>query len=180
MSSNPFGLRVAGVDDLDALVAFALPVLRDDAVQPISTAKVEALVLRCLTRENAIAGVLEGEHGIEASVGATIDTFDYTDQPHCMVRWLGVGSRWRKSDRPARMVGFVHWLWETLSEVAEQPMPVFLPAATAREQMGKVKLYARRAPLVGVVHAWGCDPDRSFFHLGHKIIADHGPAGAAA
>jgi hypothetical protein len=162
MNENPYGLRVAAEDDLEPLLDFVLPLIREDAAQDVSLSKVALMVSRCVARDGAIAGIVDGPEGIEASVGATIDTGDYTDEPHCMVRWLGVAPQFRKSDRGVRMVKFVFWLYERLAEAAESPMPVFMPAMTTVEQRGKIGLYSRRAPLVGVLHGFGISPERHF------------------
>lgn len=156
---NPYGLRLARRDDFDPLLAFVLPIIEEDAVQPVSIPKVSAIVMRCIERSGAVAGIVSGPHGIEASVGATIEEFDYTDESHLMVRWLGVAPAFRKSDRSARMVNYVRWLYESMGENA---VPVFMSALTAVEQRGKVAMLERRAPRVGVLHAFGCLPDRSF------------------
>jgi hypothetical protein len=156
---NPYGLRLARRDDFDALLAFVLPIIQEDAVQPVSVDKISAMVARCIGRAGAVAGIVSGPQGIEASVGATIDEFEYTDESHLMVRWLGVAPAFRKSDRPARLLNYVRWLHEAMGD---QAVPVFLPALTTTDQAGKVSLYERRAPRVGVLHAFGCLPDRSF------------------
>jgi hypothetical protein len=166
MVDNPYGLRVAVPADAEALLAFVLPIYEEDAAQPVSVVKVAAIVARCIARDRAIAGIVTGPHGIEASVGATIDVFDYSDEPHAMVKWLGVAPAFRKSDRAARMVSYVRWLYETMASMEPVPVPVFLPALTTSEQRRKVLLYQRRAPQVGVLYAFGCLPDRSFFNPG--------------
>jgi hypothetical protein len=167
MTDNPFGLRIAVPADAAALLAFVLPIFQDDAAQPVSVPRVAAIVARCLERDGAIAGIVSGPDGvIEASVGASIDQFDYTDEQHCMVRWLGVAPAFRKSDRISRLMHYVSWLHETLAANSDRPIPVFLSAMATTEQRGKVLLYQRRVPMVGVLHAIGCLPERSFVSPG--------------
>jgi hypothetical protein len=156
---NPYGLRLARPDDFDSLLAFALHFIRIDAVQPVSVEKVERLVARCVAREGAIAGLISGPQGIKASVGVTVEQFDYSDESHLLVRWLGVAEEFRQTDLSVRMVKYVRWLHETAGETA---LPVFLPITTTSDQGRKVALYERRAPKVGALHAFGCLPDRSF------------------
>lgn len=184
MVDNPFGLRVATHTDAEALLAFVLPIFEEDAAQTISIPKVAALVTRCLDRDRAIAGIVTGENGeIEASVGASMDTFDYTDETHVMVRWLGVAPAFRKTDRASRLVGYVRWLYDVMQSNSDVPIPVFLPTLTTSEQRRKVLLYQRRLPMAGVLYAIGCLPERTFFspsRAGEKEGgARHSPKGAA-
>jgi hypothetical protein len=167
MADNPYGLRVAGPADADALLAFVLPIYEEDAAQRVSATKVAAIVARCIERDRAIAGIVTGPQGIEASVGAAIDAFDYSEEPHLMVKWLGVAPAFRRTDRASRMVSYVRWLFDVMEQMGEIPVPVFLPTLTTTDQRRKVLLYQRRAPQVGVLHAFGCLPDRSFFNPAH-------------
>lgn len=181
---NPFGLRVATPPDAASLLAFVLPIFEEDAAQAISVSKIQALVERCLTRDRAIAAIVTGADGeIEASVGVSIDTFDYTDEIHLMVRWLGVAPAFRRTDRASRMVNYVRWLYDTMQGQSDAPVPVFMPTLTTAEQRPKVLLYQRRLPQVGVLHAFGCLPDRTFFdpsRVGKKEGgARQSPKGAA-
>jgi len=181
---NPFGLRVATQADAEALLAFVLPIFEEDAAQAISLSKVTALVARCLSRDRAIAAIVTSSSGeIEASVGASVDSFDYTDEVHLMVRWLGVAPAFRKTDRASRMVGYVRWLYDTLQSNSDVPIPVFIPTLTTAEQRPKVLLYQRRLPQVGVLHSFGCLPDRTFFNparVGQKEGGARQPAKGAA
>lgn len=184
MAENPYGLRIATRGDADALLAFVLPIYEEDAAQQVSVAKVTTLVARCVDRDRAIAGIVTGESGeIEASVGATVDAFDYTDECHLMVKWLGVAPAFRKTDRASRMVSYVRWLYDTMQSNSDVPIPVFMPTLTTSEQRPKVLLYQRRLPQVGVLHAFGCLPDRTFFNPGRVGRREGGagisPKGAA-
>lgn len=172
---NPYGLRLARPDDFEPLLAFVLQAIRDDAVQPVSVTKVSALVARCIERSDAVAGIVSGPKGIEASVGASVEEFEYTDEKHLSVRWLGVAPAFRQTDLPARLMKYVEWLHQSTGDLA---MPVFMSALTTSDQFGKVSLLERKAPRVGVIHAYGCLPDRSFLpthartptHVRKKVI----------
>jgi hypothetical protein len=164
MAENPFGLRAATPVDAAALLAFVLPIYEEGAAQTVSPRKVASLVERCVLRDRAIAGIVVGAEGeIEASVGATIEEFDYSDEPHMMIKWLGVAPAFRNSDRAGRMVGYCRWLFETMSAGADNPVPVFMPTLTTAEQRSKVLMFQRRLPMVGMLYALGCLPSRSFF-----------------
>lgn len=162
MNENPYGMRSAGPDDGEALFAFVLRLYRQDEAQEASPRKIAALVQRCLDRDSAIAGIVTGPTGIEASVGAIIDEFDYTDDPHMMVKWFGVAPAFIRTNYGSRLMGYVRWLHESLARASEKPMPVFLSTLTTTNHRSRVLLLQRQAPQVGALHAFGCLPGTSF------------------
>lgn len=175
MSANPYGVRSATLADRDALVAFVVQYYGDQGAQPVSEGKVEALVDRCIRRDGAIAGIVDGPSGIEASIGAAMETFDYSDEPHLMVKWIDVAEAARKSSLGKQMVSYSRWLHDRMSEIAGQPMPVFLPVLTTVPAMRKVLSYNRSVPLVGTLFAFGCRPGTEFFGLGQMGTAKTPP-----
>lgn len=163
MIENPYGLRGATPADAETLMPFVMNILSEEAPQTPSPEKVSALIDRCLNRDRAIAGMIVGPEGaIHGSVGATIETFDYSDEPHVMIKWMGVADAYKKSDLPARMMGYMKWLYDTFGQMTERPMPVFLAALTTTDLQRKVLMFQRRAPQVGMLFAYGCRPDRTF------------------
>lgn len=163
MADNPYGLMACTPDHADALLDFVLPIYEEDAAQPVSVDKVRVMIDRCCARDRAMAAYVATPDGtIQASVGAMIDYFDYSDEPHLMIKWLGVAPAYRRVNLASRLVSYVGWLYQAMN--VDGPIPVFIPTLTSVEQRSKVMLYQRRLPQVGVLHAFGCLPDRSFFN----------------
>lgn len=161
MTDNPYGVRVAVAEDAVALLDFVLPIFAENAAQTVSLDKVSQLVARCITRQRALAGIVTGPDGIEGSVGMTVDEFDYSDEPHVMVRWIGISPAMRRTNLGSRLMAYVRWFHESAGSV-----PIFLSSLTTTDLRSKVLMLQRQAPLVGVVHALGCLPDRSFLTPG--------------
>lgn len=172
MIANPYGVRAAVANDAAALLDFVVPLFEENAAQAVSVQKIAQLVQRCVDRDSALAGVIIGEEGIEGSVGMTVDEFDYSDERHIMVRWMGIAPSMRhRTHLGSRLMSFVRWFHTTAA-----PLPVFLSSLTTTDLKAKVLMLQRQAPLVGVVHALGCLPDRSFLPPGLVIAgkAKHG------
>jgi hypothetical protein len=122
-------------------------------------------------RHQAICGVVSGDGGeIEASVGAVLECFDYSDEPHLTVKWFGVAPAFRKTDRAARLMTYTRWLFDTMSAASDLPVPVFLSSMTTLAQERKLRLFQRRLPTVGALFALGCLPEAQFFttHAGRR------------
>lgn len=163
MSENPYGIQKATPADADALFPLVMDLYREDSWQTPSEAKIRAVIHRCVHQQGAIAGVVRGEGGIEASVGAAFEQFDYSDDMHIMVKWFGVAPFFRATDRGARLMNYLKWTYETLGAMSPHDnIPVFLPALTATDVQRKLVMFSRRAPQVGALFAYGCHPGRSF------------------
>lgn len=173
MTDNPYGVRVAVADDAAALLAFVLPIFAENAAQTVSPEKVAQLVERCISRDRAMAGIVTGPTGIDGSVGMTVDEFDYSDEPHVMVRWIGISPAVRRTNLGSQLMGFVRWFHETAA-----PLPVFLSSLTTTDLRSKVLMLQRQAPMVGVVHALGCLPDRDFLTPG-QVTGGKGKRGGS-
>lgn len=163
---NPFKVRRATPDDAAALVNFTLDLYAEEGLQTVSPGKVTALVQRAVNRDGAIAGIIEGETGIEASVGLAIEQYDYSDEKHLKMKWLGVRPAFRKGDRAANLMRFAQWCHEEINKASEHPMPLYLDLLTREALAGKMHLYLRLVPQVGATFACGgVPPDQ--FNQGH-------------
>jgi hypothetical protein len=148
-------VRRAGEADVEPLLAFVITCLSESALQPLSPAKIAALVWRAVRMEHAIAGIIEGDNGIEASVGLFVSQLHYTDEPHLRDGWLGVRSDCRRVNHGARLVQFSKWAQERMQEAAGRPIPLFLEIMTTEALEPKLRLYQRQIPQVGASFAWG-------------------------
>ncbi len=105
---------------------------------------------------HAIAGIIEGEMGIEASIGIIVDRFDYSDDDHLSVKWLGVAPNYRTSNHGAKLLSFARWFQEGVG------IPLFLELLTVRELQAKMHLYSRTLPQVGAQYSFGGAPEGQF------------------
>jgi hypothetical protein len=154
MISNPHGVRKALTADYGRLFQFAAAQYQECALQPPSDARIAEIVRRCVSMDGALAGVIDGPSGIEASVGMTIEQFDYSDARHLRIKWLGVHPHFRRTNHAARLMDFVKWCQENISTSGET-LPMFMDVLTQGALQAKMHLYLRSAPQVGASFAWG-------------------------
>jgi len=151
MTPNEFGVRRAVPADAGALTESAVHAFLDGALQTVSRDKVAKLVERCVQRERAIAGIIEGVAGtIVASIGMTVESFTYSNDEHLSVVWMGVHPEHRRDTHHARaLMGFAQWAQSVLG------VPAYLELSTTTELDGKMHLYQRLIPQVGARFSWG-------------------------
>lgn len=150
MTPNPFNVRRAVPADADALFAFLMEhYYRESALQPVSEKKVRANIRRCVEMDRGIAGVIDGEDGIEASIGLAFEEYNYTDESHVEGLWLGVHGDHRNTQHAPNLLKFAKWVWQGLD------IPMFLEVLTADRLMGKMRLFQRQVPQIGAVFACG-------------------------
>src|SRR6185295_13054205 len=125
--------------------------------------KVEALVTRCVTRDRAIAGIIDGGDGIEASIGLAVESLPYSDDEHLEVAWLGVHPLFRRSQHALKLVEFATWA-QGIMEV-----PLFLEVNTQDELSGKLHLVFRMVPQISARFCRGNLPAGAFTQreIGH-------------
>ena len=167
MSDNPHpDIERAGPADAAALFDFLVAMYAEDALQPLSSAKIHALVDRCTAMDRGLAGVVRSDDTpIVASIGLTLDEFDYTDHQHLHVRWLYVHPSRRRENHATRLVEFAKWAQEGMQEHSDQPLPLFLDIATRAPLEPKLRLMQRSAPQVGALFSWGGAPTDQFDQL---------------
>lgn len=164
---NPQDVRRADSDDLAALIESAYLLLLESALQPVSQEKVIALVTRCIERDGAIAGILSGPAGIEASIGLVIDEFAYSSEQHLSVAWMGVHSAFRKSTHASKLIEFAIWAQGILR------VPLFADLSTLDSEVGRLHLYLRTMPQIGARFSWGSEVMNTF----QQAIIGHDPHG---
>src|SRR5690242_5751156 len=120
-----FDVHVATPEDKSPLLAFAIMIKAEDALQEVSNEKVGVMVDRCIQRDRAIAGVIKGPLGIEASIGLWIEELDYSDDVHLRVKWVGTHPACRKSGHGPRLMGFAQSFQESVG------IPLFMDVLTA-------------------------------------------------
>jgi hypothetical protein len=170
--TNPFNVRRADPYDLDRLFELALFVTREDAIQPVSESKLRDVVQRCVSLDNAIAGIIDGPDGIDATIGLVIDQFPLTDADHLAARWIGTSQSYRDritkqklrnyapedSGLATRLLRFAKWASDQMD------VPLVISVLTASDLRSKLSSFQRQAPQIGAMFGWGDLPDRNFFN----------------
>lgn len=148
-------IRRAVPDDGPALLDFVLDALGEDALQPVSEARVADAVRRCVTLDGAIAGIVGATGEIRASVGVALDRAWSSEEPHLTVRWLATAPKYRRENCGARMLRMLRWAQQEISAAAGQPIPVLMSVLTSRDLGPKMHMMSCSAPQVGATYALG-------------------------
>lgn len=169
MSANPYGIRRATPEDVDALLQFVPLVLGETSLLPLSMTKLEALIERCAGQEGgSIAGVIDGADGIDASVGLVFAELEHSDVPFVRAVWCGLHPTVRrhpgKTDDPRahygrRLFEFARWCHQGLERVAGHPILMQFDLLTRTNLMAKCGLYERNLQQVGASFAIGAVGD---------------------
>lgn len=160
----PAKVRRATEDDIDALSLLVPQILAETEILPISPAKVERLIERCATRQGgAIAGVIDGPDGVDASVGLDVCESPTSDQKFVKAVWLGLHPSLR-NEPPAlnderrhlgkKLFEFARWYHQMLEQIAGHPVLMQFDVATRVALGPKVGFYERNAPPVGATFAY--------------------------
>lgn len=178
MSDNPLGVRRADHNDYEPLCDLVLHLASEDALQPISEEKVRLAVQRCIERDGAIAGIIDGAEGIQATVGLMLDRLPLCDDDYLATRWMGTSASYRErmsdlldqrrkrgwTKMPddfgllTRLVRFAKWVSEKMD------CPLIISVLTVRDTEVMLSSYQRQAPQVGAMFGWGGLLDRAFLN----------------
>ena len=158
-------VRRAGPDDIESLLLFVPQILEETTLLPLSPVKIERLVERCATQENcAIAGIIDGEDGIDASVGLVMSELETSDTRYIRAAWCGLHPTVRKrpaiADDPRGHYGrmlfeFARWCHAGMERNAGHPILVQFDVATRTFLGAKIGLYERSLRQVGASFAFG-------------------------
>jgi hypothetical protein len=163
---NPFGVRRATPDDIDALQLFVPQVLAETTILPLSDDKVERLIERCANqRDGSIAGIIDGADGqIDASIGLAFAQSEISDEPYITAVWCGLHSSIRRhpgdENSPKvhygrRLFQFAQWCHANLEQAAGKPILMQFDLATRAFLGPKMRLYQRNLVQVGASFAFG-------------------------
>lgn len=169
MSGNPYGVRRATSEDVDALLAFVPLVLSETSLLPLSPEKLERLIERCAAQESgAIAGIIDGPDGVDASVGLVFTESEVSDTPFVRAVWFGLHPNVRRQpsnpkDARAhygrRLFEFSCWCHQSLEKVAGHPILMQFDLLSRSALTAKMGLYERNLQQVGAVFAIGATGD---------------------
>lgn len=165
----PAAVRRAGPDDIPDLSLFVPQILKETTLLPISSEKIDALIERCATQTDcAIAGIIDGEEGIDASIGLVFSHSETSDTPFIRAAWCGLHPNVRRHptgrDDPRGHYGrtlfeFARWCHAGLERAAGHPILIQFDVATRMFLGAKIGLYERNLRQVGASFAFGSAGD---------------------
>ena len=160
----PPGVRRATEGDIDELLLIVPQMLAETTLLPVSSQKIERLIERCAMREGgAIAGVIDGPDGIDASVGLDVAESDVSDHRYVRGIWLGLHPNLRvavpaqgdpRANLGRRLFDFAKWYHGMLEQAAGHPVLMQFDVATRASLGPKLGFYDRNATAVGATYAY--------------------------
>lgn len=160
----PSGVRRATEEDIDGLYLMVPQLLAETTLLPVSSHKVEKLIERCALRQGgAIAGIIDGPDGIDASVGLDVAESDVSDHRYVRALWLGLHPNLRTTSLPQgdprgnhgrRLFDFAKWYHGMLEQQAGHPVLMQFEVATRTALGPKLGFYERNATPVGETFAY--------------------------
>ena len=145
MTANFAGVRIAAPNDEDDIYNLLMLQHRECGLFNFSDKKVRA-VMQSGTRQNGgIVGVVDGENGIEATIGLSITQPWYSEDWHLSELWNFVHPAHRKEGHAAKLVNFSKWCSDNMT------IPLFIMAIANKRTEAKVRLYKRMVPMTGTM-----------------------------
>lgn len=164
------GVRLARPEDEEPVYRLLLELYAENALMPMNEAKVRATIRAGTRGEGGIVGVIDGEDGVEASIGMSFSQFWYTDRWHLNELWCFVHPDRRASSHARRLIEFGKWCADRLGSEAQR-MPLLLGIVTRHRLLPKLRLFQRQAPQVGAIFMHGVELPDSF---GQRHLAARG------
>lgn len=176
MNANPYGVRHVDGSEIDPLVAAVTEIFGEVAVQPVSESRVRDLCVRCMT--DGVVGVVGHPGEIQASIGIEIAYFDYSEEIHLRIAWIGVLPPWRRSNHAATLLRFARWFHAGIERRSGQRVPCVADIVTTSDLDRKIRSFGRQMRQVGATFGWGF-PDHMTFLSQEDIDAATGTKAGA-
>jgi len=153
---RPLSIRIAHPDEGDKIFASLMLLAEENALAPVSEARVRAMIDRCRGPEpgkmrDGVIGIIDAPDGrIAATVGIVMSQWWYTNAWHCEEVWGFVDPLHRsgKFNYAKALIAFSKWWSEQMG------MPLIMGVLSTHRTLGKIRLYAREVPLVGAIFMW--------------------------
>lgn len=162
MSDTSFaGVRLARPEDEEPVFRLLLRLYEENALLPMSEKKAREAIARGTRGEGGIVGIIDGEGGIEASIGMALSQFWYTEAWHLNELWCFVHPEHRKSTHARRLIEFGKWCADRLSGESVR-VPLLLGIVTRHRLLPKLRLFQRQVPQVGALFMHGIETPDTF------------------
>lgn len=151
------GVRLANNTDEDRIYDFLVKYLyAENALFDMSPERVRSSIRTALSPVSGVCGIIEGDGGIEASIGLIAAHPWYSDEWYLDEIWTYVHPDFRKSDRAKRLIEFAKWISTNIKT------PLVMGIVTRKRLQAKVRLFQRQMPQVGAWFVYGKQFDDSY------------------
>lgn len=147
-------IRLAVPEDEDDVFAFLMELHAENALFPVSPAKVRDAIRHATDRRGGIIALIEGADGrIEASLGAVVEAWWYTTAPSLNEVWNYVRPECRQTNHAKRLIEF----GKTLADQHLCGIPFFMGIISTERTEAKMRLYSRQMSQIGGMFAHGLE-----------------------
>lgn len=137
--------RLAGRRDEPAIYDLLMLLYDENAMAPLSVEKVQRMIKAGTRGQGGVIGVIDGPHGIEASVGLKLAQWWYSDDWHLEEMWAHVHPSHRQGDHAQSLIDFAKGC------AARLKLPLLMGILTHHRATAKIRLYQRQIPQVGAL-----------------------------
>lgn len=138
-------VRLATRPDEPAIYDLLLQLYDENAMAMIASDKVQRMIKAGTRGNGGVIGVIDGSHGMEASLGMKIGQWWYSDEWHLEEMWLHVHPAHRHTDHAQKLIDFAKDCADRLG------LPLLMGILTHSRADAKVRLYRRQIPQVGAL-----------------------------
>ena len=146
------GVRIARPDEADAIYQLLLELHSENGLYKLDPAKARQTIVDLLDPAWGLVGVIDGQHGLEGSIGLFRAAWYYTSDPHLTEMWNFVRAECRRSEHAKRLIQFAIWSADCLK------IPLHIGIVTTTRAEAKQRLYRRMLTQVGGYFMHGATP----------------------
>lgn len=152
MTDRPANVRLAVAGDEERIYNHLLGLHKENGLFSLSRDKSMAVIRSATERKGGIIGVIDGESGVEGSIGLQLSSWWYTENDyHLSEFWCFVREDCRATNHAKDLIQFAKWCAE------EMKIPLFMGIVTTKRTAAKERLYRRTLPKVGAYFMWGAN-----------------------
>lgn len=136
-SVDPTIVRLAEIDDMDAIMKLCRQLARENAIFPMSEEKVHTAIERAIRKDGGVMGVIGRIGELEGMMMLTVGQMWYTDQLHLEELFSFVPPKYRRSENAKKLVEWGKKMSDDLG------VPFFVGVTSTLRTEAKVRLYRR-------------------------------------
>ncbi len=148
---RPSNVRLARPDEGDAIYELLLGLYEENGTFRIDLVKTRWTIENLLDPSQGVIGVIEGEKGIEGSVGLILDSQWYSTDQFLLELWCYVVPECRRSTHAKTLIEFAKWVSDDIG------VPLQMGIISTTQTAAKERLYRRQLQHVGGYFMHGRD-----------------------
>ncbi len=143
------GVRAAKPEDVPQIFKLLLPMHEENGLCLLDPPKAYQSIMDLLDPYHGVVGVIDGDDGIEGSVGMILTSWYYSRDMHFTEMWNFVRPDKRKSTHAKKLIEFAKWCADTLG------IPLYMGIVSTDRVEAKQRLYRRQLTPIGATFIHG-------------------------